>query len=395
MFTLQFKDECSMDAEIPLGYCRCGCGQKTELARWTSRRDGYVKGQPLEFLYGHHRTRWSNNTALRKQVVEMYKAGDSLETISKKLSVSGGKAREIIAANGVDIRPFKKRRIYSLNESALDEINEGTAYLAGFLMADGAIIRTNTGNCIAVSLSSRDIDHLYTLREILGSTHPIATRTRATFGNKVREFAYYVVPSNRLVDRLADFGVVPRKSLIAEVKLLENNPHFWRGEVDGDGSLYLKNINGNWMITLTLVGSRRLVTQFSEFVHTISPKSKPKPRPSPDSKAWRITITSSHAIRVVKALYGNCTVALARKKAIADQISALPLPLAGEARRNRYKNVYGPDGMAWCSECQKFYPVDQFHNNKSNANGRSTYCKKCVKKKDHERNWRKRHNPAA
>lgn len=40
---------------IPYGYCQCGCGGKTRLARATDPRYGHVKGQPVRFLKGHHR----------------------------------------------------------------------------------------------------------------------------------------------------------------------------------------------------------------------------------------------------------------------------------------------------------------------------------------------------
>ena len=39
--------------EIPLGFCGCGCGQITSLAKQTERRVGYVKGQPKQFIKGH------------------------------------------------------------------------------------------------------------------------------------------------------------------------------------------------------------------------------------------------------------------------------------------------------------------------------------------------------
>jgi hypothetical protein len=40
--------------EIPVGYCRCGCGQKTELAIKTQKRNGHIKGQPLRYIHGHN-----------------------------------------------------------------------------------------------------------------------------------------------------------------------------------------------------------------------------------------------------------------------------------------------------------------------------------------------------
>ena len=35
------------------GYCLCGCGEKTELARSTSRKKKMLRGYPLRFRYGH------------------------------------------------------------------------------------------------------------------------------------------------------------------------------------------------------------------------------------------------------------------------------------------------------------------------------------------------------
>ena len=37
---------------IPFGFCHCGCGQKTKIARGTNEH-GHVKGQPLRFLMNH------------------------------------------------------------------------------------------------------------------------------------------------------------------------------------------------------------------------------------------------------------------------------------------------------------------------------------------------------
>lgn len=41
--------------EIPYGYCHCGCGEKTRIAPRTTRRFGWVKGEPLHFIHGHQR----------------------------------------------------------------------------------------------------------------------------------------------------------------------------------------------------------------------------------------------------------------------------------------------------------------------------------------------------
>ena len=40
-------------SEVPVGYCQCGCGQKTTIAKHTNAERGITKGQPNHYLRGH------------------------------------------------------------------------------------------------------------------------------------------------------------------------------------------------------------------------------------------------------------------------------------------------------------------------------------------------------
>ena len=42
------------DSAIPFRYCQCGCGGKTSIAKQSDTRKGWVNGQPLRYLPGHH-----------------------------------------------------------------------------------------------------------------------------------------------------------------------------------------------------------------------------------------------------------------------------------------------------------------------------------------------------
>jgi hypothetical protein len=47
---------------IPYGYCQCGCGQKTSIARCNLSREKVKKGEPFRFVIGHNTRRadpWS------------------------------------------------------------------------------------------------------------------------------------------------------------------------------------------------------------------------------------------------------------------------------------------------------------------------------------------------
>jgi len=40
-------------SNIPYGYCRCGCGQKTNLVKWSDKTKRLIKGEPYRFVFGH------------------------------------------------------------------------------------------------------------------------------------------------------------------------------------------------------------------------------------------------------------------------------------------------------------------------------------------------------
>ncbi len=42
------------NSSIPYGYCHCGCGRKTNIATYNSKRQGVIKGEPLAYLVGHY-----------------------------------------------------------------------------------------------------------------------------------------------------------------------------------------------------------------------------------------------------------------------------------------------------------------------------------------------------
>lgn len=43
-------------SDIPPGFCQCGCGQKTKIARFNAKAKGWQAGVPLKFIRGHNMT---------------------------------------------------------------------------------------------------------------------------------------------------------------------------------------------------------------------------------------------------------------------------------------------------------------------------------------------------
>lgn len=41
------------DEEIPVGFCQCGCGRKTNIAKHDNRFNQQIRGRPVRFIHGH------------------------------------------------------------------------------------------------------------------------------------------------------------------------------------------------------------------------------------------------------------------------------------------------------------------------------------------------------
>ena len=110
-------------------------------------------------------------------------------------------------------------------------------YWAGFLFADGTIVRRTGSPEVAVVLAEKDVAHVEKLRSFLGSD-PAITRIRkeqqrGNFGG-ASGTVRFSVRSERLVGRLEHAGMVANQGRVACVELA-HSADFWRGVVDGDG----------------------------------------------------------------------------------------------------------------------------------------------------------------
>ncbi len=132
-----------------------------------------------------------------------------------------------------------------------------------------------------------------------------------------------------LTRALGALGVTPRKSATAipwdgPADLM---PHYWRGMVDGDGGMGRfrcrpSSATIQWSIHLT--GSRACVEAFARWAGGIC-GSRAQPRPHKHSMDCWYWIVGGNRMTpiVVRELYGNCTVSLDRKQALADTILAM------------------------------------------------------------------------
>lgn len=183
----------------------------------------------------------NNYEELDRIAYEKFKSGESLTKISKDLKTCRGRlSKRLKSKYGVDIIPDGRK--YSCNNNAFSSIdNEYAAYWLGFLLADGCV--RNNQYLVELCLAEKDKGHLLKFKEFLKSDYKIIGK-QSSIGNKTYRSCRTYVVSKQIVEDLAKYGCVQRKTYIEQPL-----PRFYdydldraliRGFFDGDGSVLTK-----------------------------------------------------------------------------------------------------------------------------------------------------------
>ena len=214
--------------------------------------------------------------------------------------------------------PNRRQRYRAPDLGAFSSINPRSAYWLGFLLADGCVSRRQ----VIIVLQTRDAAHLRAFLEFLGcEDRPLGI---ANAGRAAR----LCIGSAALARQLTAFGLDPQHKHESAVRRdLAMSRDFWRGVIDGDGSV--KALGPKRMPQLQLVGSPIVVSQFATFLGTVSSDGYvPHSFAHSQSQVVRlVSISGRRAKGAIEALYGGIPRdALARKLAVARQaLSWTPL----------------------------------------------------------------------
>jgi hypothetical protein len=198
--------------------------------------------------------------------------------------------------------------------------NEEDAYWIGFLMADGCV--SKNGNTITIGLQSSDRRHLEKFKAFVESSNKIRDCSRVG-ENKDGKIVYYSsrfsFNSEDVKKTLSLHGVVPQKSIIARPSdEIVKNKHFWRGMIDGDGSLFTKYYkeNNKKYVRLDLCGSNCVVSSFISYIKRTLYISA---NIYPNGRVFHVRFAGIRAKKIIEHLYKDSTIYLDRKKLLADQ----------------------------------------------------------------------------
>ena len=219
-------------------------------------------------------------------------------------------------------------------------------------MADGCVLDGRTPNsqrAIYLGLSLIDSEHLRSFQSFIGSRKKLSYSHCEPSAPAVS----LSITSDRIANALISFGVAPRKSKTAKVHKLENNRHFWRGVIDGDGSLILCTHGKKLYATLQLVGSYTLLAQFLAFCKTIHPTCAV--HVTPHKGIYKVAFLGCYVRKIIHTLYGNCSVALPRKLRKAEEI--INLPVLHQIYKSKCVHCSHPPApnRKHCEQCLEIY----------------------------------------
>lgn len=277
----------------------------------------------------------NSTLAEQKTMIEAYKLGFTEKEAAALFGYSERVCYDALKRLGIRARTTSEAmRKYNLNHHFFDEVDsESKAYWLGILASDGGI----TGEDVRLLFQRQDRNHLQKLLDDIKSDYPIHDIEKKV-DEEIRKYSSIKLHSPQMVKALSAYGVIERKSLtyVPPDNLPEDlERHFFRGCVDGDGSIFF--VDNPVAVSITLAGSKPMVQKFMEFASKhIS--SRAHLRPLHNGHIFAVEYKGTNIPRkLIFVLYGDATIFLDRKKKAADKA------LAMRPQKNNYFDVKRED----------------------------------------------------
>lgn len=243
--------------------------------------------------------------------------------------------------------------------------DEPSWYFYGLLLADGHL--SSKGNYIGISLEQTDREILEKYTSWLKSTVKIRTETTKHYKTGTETTMCCVKFGDKEIRRnLESQGMTPKKSMKESVPNFYNvsHPlarHFWRGMVDGDGSLSRKNT------VISLVGSYNICKAFSEFNSMTCGASPKEPRLKELSGLYSIGYSGKDARNIARKLYKDSEYRLERKYEIYLFFEKRANELQDATRTKGVGLIKNGKVLCWYAkdtlsghQAMRFFRVDKF-----------------------------------
>jgi hypothetical protein len=283
------------------------------------------------------------------------------------------KARSLGLTKTFIINPRKrcpKNRRYSTSDNLFKAIGPSEAYVIGYLLADGCLLRPKKPwhTPCEFTYTSKDIELIHKVSAAIGSTYPVKEYVRPW-----RTYYRVTVSNADAYGRLVETGLTAAKTHSATLPKVPGVTvfHMLRGYFDGDGSAVLA---GGCLVISFTSGSPALLEQINNYVHQklgfsgriTKYKSK---------NASQLAFSGPRALALADAMYRDAgELYLLRKKDVVERY---------RMHRTVFHRVPGATTKR-CYECEVTKPLADFGRCRSRKDGVGAICLSC------KREWSRR-----
>lgn len=211
----------------------------------------------------------------KKEMVRLYvDCGHPSTKISKMFSCSYPSCLNAVKKAGLKPRDRSHAaQRYKVNEKFFNKIDtEEKAYIVGFIVADGCLIN----GALNIVLKGSDYSHLHKILKAMSSTHPVKISKvkdkRKNFKNSCERCSVGI--GNKIIyAALKTLGLTENKTFtIKPTEGISNEflKDYWRGVIDGDGSIITCTENrwnsGRKYYRINYTGNVFMVYGFRQFI---------------------------------------------------------------------------------------------------------------------------------
>lgn len=251
-----------------------------------------------------------------------YEELGSMLSISKSLNIPHKTIREYFVKFKI---PYKKKIRQKYNPDFFSKDTQESFYVAGFIAADGSV--HGGDQYLGIILAIKDKDHLYKVRDAMGSEH-IISEGKTNIGEKWYKRCRIRIGSKKLVSDLKRFNIVQNKTKIYTFpEWLEDHPlvnHFMRGYMDGDGCWRIHDTGVHPRSIFKLRGTEAFLSSFLQVLGNNCNIDISKKRLGANGGTSTLEFGGNIIVsKLADFLYKDATIYMDRKYEIAKQAKGL------------------------------------------------------------------------
>ena len=207
---------------------------------------------------------------------------------------------------------FKNSNIsckYEYNIDLFKTLTPESLYFLGYLFSDGCLSSSSN----AIQISSADKEILIKLNKLISADNIV----RQISEKKNNKQAYYLlqITNKEIYQDLLNLGLYPNKSLNLTIpEYLSDSKDFWRGMIDGDGTMGVYNKQ----FTLGIAGTYSVCESFIKFCNKYISSNRKIHINSKSGKNFATGLNGTKALIIHKALYENSSIYMERKQKFSN-----------------------------------------------------------------------------